>query len=394
MFNRSKGSGKQQTREEQHAKSLRSATDAGDDDDDGNSNGKAAKPKQRRSVENMVAHIVHFFRNALSRIIHFVRTNYRLGQVETLRNDNTTTGGVQQCAPTTLAEYGMRLALIIGVLLWIISLCLAYTVKFYPTKDPCEVGILLKMEVQRGVLELFRAEKTVSATMPKVIHHQWKNEEIPPRYQPYYDAWLRLFPEPEFKHILWTDESARNLIKNDFDWFLAIYDGYRFESQRADSVRYFILYSHGGIYADLGYEPLENFWFSLPKNKVGIVESPYQYNEKVQNSLMSSPIGDEFWKDVFEVLKEKVGSPVLSPRGPVMLDVLMKRTKREYTILPCELYHRIPLGEMDKSPLITLLHRETLGRFYPMRYCGDFRDKQCHFGRHHNTAAYLSETGV
>jgi len=40
------------------------------------------------------------------------------------------------------------------------------------------------------------------------------------------------------------------------------------------------------------------------------------------------------------------------------------------------------------------LHREVLGRLYPMKSCGDFHDPVCHFGRHHNTASYLPETGV
>ena len=36
-----------------------------------------------------------------------------------------------------------------------------------------------------------------------------------------------------------------------YPWFLDTYDNYRYPIQRADSIRYFILASHGGIYIDL-----------------------------------------------------------------------------------------------------------------------------------------------
>ena len=53
------------------------------------------------------------------------------------------------------------------------------------------------------------------------------------------------------------------------------YDGYTHPIQRADAARYFILFVHGGLYADLDYEPLINFWFALPATKPGFIESPY-----------------------------------------------------------------------------------------------------------------------
>jgi mannosyltransferase OCH1-like enzyme len=37
----------------------------------------------------------------------------------------------------------------------------------------------------------------------------------------------------------------------EYPWFLETWDNYRFPIQRADSIRYFILAHHGGIYVDL-----------------------------------------------------------------------------------------------------------------------------------------------
>lgn len=68
--------------------------------------------------------------------------------------------------------------------------------------------------------------------------------------------WKRLFPEPEFTHILWDDKMARDLILEKYPWFLETYDSYSSNIQRADAARYFILYTYGGLYADLDYTPL------------------------------------------------------------------------------------------------------------------------------------------
>lgn len=52
----------------------------------------------------------------------------------------------------------------------------------------------------------------------------------------------------------------------------------------------------------MDYEPTTNFYDELPQNTVAAVESPYYWNEKTQNCLMSSPRNDPFWIDLFAVL--------------------------------------------------------------------------------------------
>lgn len=49
----------------------------------------------------------------------------------------------------------------------------------------------------------------------------------------------------------WTDASARDFISQHFPWFVDTWDNYPFPIQRADAIRYFILYHYGGIYLDL-----------------------------------------------------------------------------------------------------------------------------------------------
>ena len=56
---------------------------------------------------------------------------------------------------------------------------------------------------------------------------------------------------PDYDYMLWTDQSARNLIATDYPWFLPVFDAYPHNIQRADAIRYFVLHKYGGIYMDL-----------------------------------------------------------------------------------------------------------------------------------------------
>lgn len=265
------------------------------------------------------------------------------------------------------------------------------------SKDPCIVSV----ETQHKLRAFPRKSNLVPdfvPVFPKIIHQQWKTDKVPEGiYMKWHLKFKELFPEPEYKHMLWTDSNAREMIKNDFPFFLKAYDNYEFGIQRADAARYFVMYKYGGLYADLDYEPLTNFWQHLPKDRAALVESPYLYNEKSQNSLMSSPIADPFWNETFALLLERKDRPVLQATGPMFLDALMKRATETFALLPCENFQRLPLhlsAEEEVSPFMSQLHRELLGRLAPMKYCGDYHKNECQYGKHHNTASYLPDTGV
>lgn len=50
---------------------------------------------------------------------------------------------------------------------------------------------------------------------------------------------------------LWDYNTSRQLIETKYPWFLETFDGYKYPVQRADAIRYFILYTYGGVYLDL-----------------------------------------------------------------------------------------------------------------------------------------------
>lgn len=53
------------------------------------------------------------------------------------------------------------------------------------------------------------------------------------------------------EYMLWTDESAHDFMEQHYPSFLQMYDSYKYNIQRADSIRYFLLDHFGGIYMDL-----------------------------------------------------------------------------------------------------------------------------------------------
>jgi hypothetical protein len=97
-------------------------------------------------------------------------------------------------------------------------------------------------------------------------------------------------PASNSEYMLWTDARSRDFIAEHYAWFLDTFDNYTYPIQRADAIRYFVLYHYGGIYLDLDVgclrplDPLLVYPVILPKTiPVG-----------VSNDLMFSEKGHEF----------------------------------------------------------------------------------------------------
>lgn len=99
--------------------------------------------------------------------------------------------------------------------------------------------------------------------IPKIIHqvfHNWRqpgNNTLPTDWQEVRQTCIDL--NPDFDVKLWTEESSRDFIAEEYPWFLNTYDGYRYKVQRVDAVRYFLLLHYGGIYIDLDNVRLSPF---------------------------------------------------------------------------------------------------------------------------------------
>ena len=76
--------------------------------------------------------------------------------------------------------------------------------------------------------------------VPHIVHQTWKDREVQKTFEPRITSWIHKNPEWEYR--FWTDADNRALIESKFPESLAMFDGYAQNIQRADAIRYFILY--------------------------------------------------------------------------------------------------------------------------------------------------------
>tara|TARA_R110000851_G_scaffold12803_5_gene44139 strand:+ start:1101 stop:1886 length:786 start_codon:yes stop_codon:yes gene_type:complete len=172
-------------------------------------------------------------------------------------------------------------------------------------------------------------------TIPKIIHQTWKNDTIPEEWIDYHSTWKKHFPEGEYEHKLWTDKDNENFIKENYKWFYKTFVSYPKGIQRADAIRYFILYHYGGIYADLDCEVRRNFYDDLVPGKINLAGNPYSSNPlHSMNNLMASDKRNNNWKKVFDVLiSRKDNFFTLASTGPIVLIDAFKK-EGDVHILP------------------------------------------------------------
>jgi len=113
--------------------------------------------------------------------------------------------------------------------------------------------------------------------IPRIIHQVYlgfDNRVMPTSWKKAQQTCIDL--HPDYEYMLWTNVSSRALLANEYPWFLETWDNYRFPIQRADSIRYFILAHHGGIYIDLdngcqrNLDPLLAYSVWMPTTKIHV----------------------------------------------------------------------------------------------------------------------------
>jgi mannosyltransferase OCH1-like enzyme len=184
------------------------------------------------------------------------------------------------------------------------------------------VLVILAVVVLVGVIILFNIPSTASQ-IPKIIHQTAPADKSKwhALWAPCQESWKTKFPD--YTYMFWSDEDLENLIKTKYPWFYDTYKNYDKNIKRIDAARYFILYEHGGIYADMDFECVNNFAHLIPQHKVSIAESPYKddgRDETHQNALMISPPKHPFWEKVFKLLDDhKNKTDVLYATGPQII---------------------------------------------------------------------------
>jgi len=274
---------------------------------------------------------------------------------------------------------------VLGILILVLCIVLLHVYRtIFTSQDPC---LVLEQHTPR----------IKNSRLPKIIHQQWpRGKPFPKHSSRWFQKWNELFPDVE--HRLWSDEEMRELIAKDFPFFLKTYDGYPHAIMRVDAARTFILYKYGGVYVDMDYEPLTNFWDRLPDDRPSLVQS-YWSHEPVQNSLMTSPPNHAFWNLTWQIMtdrdKEKTLKPIeltLYLTGPMVVETArvqwdLLSPDHPVTVLPCENWQRLSIGYQHSwGELASRAWQLGFARAY--RVCGPVYDHRCQMCIHHGTTAW------
>ncbi|MEW5300215.1 MAG: hypothetical protein WDW36_003161 [Sanguina aurantia] len=190
---------------------------------------------------------------------------------------------------------GMGVILTLGLLCWPYLQCLSHIGYNYiywvvasgSIKYAAENGSL-PLPLSHSVMLNGSAIGPPPLLVPRLLHQTWRTALLPEKWLEAQRSCLKQHPSWTYK--LWTDDDALRLIQSKYPWFLNTYLSYPFDIQRADALRYFVLYTYGGVYLDLDIvclkplDGLRHYSFIAPKT----------YPTGISNDVLISAPGDRF----------------------------------------------------------------------------------------------------
>ncbi|KAL6402670.1 glycosyltransferase family 32 protein [Ilyonectria robusta] len=98
---------------------------------------------------------------------------------------------------------------------------------------------------------LYRYPESVAQTerTPKILHNIALGDADLTKYDTAIKSCRQL--HPDWKHMLWRDDNAASFLSEHYPDILPHYTGYHQNIQRANIIRYALLYKLGGVYLDL-----------------------------------------------------------------------------------------------------------------------------------------------
>ncbi|KDR83638.1 hypothetical protein GALMADRAFT_235942, partial [Galerina marginata CBS 339.88] len=193
--------------------------------------------------------------------------------------------------------------------------------------------------------------------IPRIIHQTWKSETLPEGWRLLSQACQDMMPDYEYK--LWTDASSREFIAQNYSWFLDTFDSYTYPIQRADAIRYFVLYHYGGIYIDMDIgclkpmDPLLIYPVILPKtipvgvsNDLMFSEARHPFLEQTIHNLIKF---DHSWILNYPTVMFSTGPMFLSAQYGLYTAAHPNTALQDVRILPKSLYGKNAEGHAPNS---------------------------------------------
>lgn len=164
--------------------------------------------------------------------------------------------------------------------------------------------------------------------IPRIIHQTYKTEDIPEKWREGQQRCIDL--HPEYEYMFWTDMTARDFIAKEYPWFLNTFDSYEYSIERADAIRYFLLFHYGGIYIDLDDGCKRRLDVLLKFPAFVRKTSPVGISNDVMGSVPKHPF---FFKVINSLIKYDRNwiipyITIMYSTGPLFLSVIWKQYKR------------------------------------------------------------------
>lgn len=160
---------------------------------------------------------------------------------------------------------------------------------------------------------------------PKNIFQTWKNKNVPEKWKLAQQSVIA--KNQNWKYVFLTDDDNDTIVKTYFPDFYQTFINYKYPIQRADAIRYCVLYLYGGIYLDLDYMCNKSFDDITLNREIGLTLSGNTKNI-FTNSVLISQKGSQFWLLVLQEMQKSIPKykkiskhlEIMNTTGPLMLN--------------------------------------------------------------------------
>lgn len=146
--------------------------------------------------------------------------------------------------------------------------------------------------------------------IPRIIHQIWsdKGKSLPEYFSKMAETWK--YDYPDWEYLFWDDNKMNSFILEYFPQYWEAYNGFPYNVQRWDAVRYLILYKIGGMYVDFDFESLKPMDELLLDKQCCFSKEPLSHcndNHKliINNSIMASVSGHIYMKKIIDKMFSK-----------------------------------------------------------------------------------------
>ncbi|MGE0009498.1 MAG: glycosyltransferase family 32 protein [Candidatus Babeliales bacterium] len=201
-------------------------------------------------------------------------------------------------------------------------------------------------------LDKARERYTDEYIIPKIIHQIWIGPRpLPEKTRAWQESWLTMHPDWEYK--LWTNDDVEGFVFENKKYFdKAVNWG-----EKADILRYEILYHFGGVYVDIDFESLKPLdWLNQVCDfYVGIHAVPLLFKNRlrINNGIIAARPGHPILAHAVNSLKHFVNKRGVANRtGPdfftsIIEDILPLESDSLDMIFPSNFFY--PSGPMAAS---------------------------------------------